>query len=223
MPKCREISRFGSARRRERKWGTGKGLFSGGLDCILWFRNQPSYRITHRIPGIARSSATVTEVSGPSCDAADLRSSMNAIERSVGGDNRVHPIFQPSIDDAHRFQCALNSERFSPVERPSHRECAVLDARTPHRRRDVSLTTGNVLDMYKSIAWELGLPSAAISASVSSFFMYLPRLALTHSIPVRASFAPSAPCVAALRADGVRDFGLQPPSLGSTAHKCAIA
>ena len=56
-------------------------------------------------------------------DEGDLRSQICAPGRSAGGEERAHPVFQPSTGNAHRFQCPLNSERFSPVERPSHREC----------------------------------------------------------------------------------------------------
>ena len=97
-----------------------------------------------RIPGIAHSSATVAEVSEPSRDGDDPRSSMNALERSAGGDNRAHPVFQPGNGDV--IQANRSRENPGRFRRLAGTRDLPRPPLRPHRSRSESCSPGGCGD-----------------------------------------------------------------------------
>ena len=88
-------SRFAPSPSSSRKRTESKfGVFESGNGGCAWIR--PPYRI----PGV--------HVGGR--------------ERNAGGENRLHPIFQPNSDETHRFRCLVSSERFNLTGIGGHQE-----------------------------------------------------------------------------------------------------
>ena len=82
-----------------------------------------------RSRSVARLSAAVAKASESSGRAGDRRPHIDGHGRSAGGEDRAHPVFQPSNGEAHRNESPVNSGRFNRGWTESRRQgCAILRA-----------------------------------------------------------------------------------------------